>query len=101
MGSIKQVGCNKCGAVNNQIKKGKTNSGNQRLFCKVCNNKYTPFPKIYSEETKQTAVKLYLSGMSARGVGKQLGMKGDTVTSWVIFFQNKSKQAQSQQKSQK
>jgi transposase-like protein len=100
MGTIKtkEIGCNKCGSVDNQIKKGKTRSGSQRLFCKICENKYTPLPKGYDEETKKNAVKLYLSGTSARGVGKVMGMKGDTVTAWVNFFQSKSNQVQSQPK---
>ena len=94
----KEIGCSKCGAVDGQIKKGKTPSGNQRLFCKKCENKYTPIPKGYDEEIKKTAVKMYLMGTSARGVGKVMGMKGDTVTAWVNFFQRKSDNQQCQPK---
>ena len=86
----KATGCAKCGAVCGQIKKGFTGSGSQRIFCKHCKNKYVPVKKHYSLETKQQAVKLYMSGMSARKVGKLLGMKGDTVTAWIIFFLGKS-----------
>jgi transposase-like protein len=92
MGTIKlkEVGCNKCGAVHSQIKKGKTPSGSQRLFCKVCRNKYTPVKKGYDEETRKLAVRAYMAGNSARKVGKMFGMDGNTVTAWVIFFRGGS-----------
>jgi len=93
-----QIGCSKCGSVDNQIKKGKTASGSQRMFCKVCGNKYTPIKKVWSDEIKQLAVKTYLSGNSARKVGKLFGMDGNTVTAWVIFFRGKSAIRQSNQR---
>jgi len=103
MGTIqeKKVGCSKCGSVDNQIKKGKTPCGSQRLFCKICGNKYTPIKKGHSEEVKKMAVKAYLSGNSARKVGRMFGMDGNTVMSWVIFFQSKSGVQQSKQILQK
>jgi len=99
MGTIqtKEVGCSKCGAVNNQIKKGKTPSGSQRLFCKACENKYTPIKKGYDEETKKLAVRAYMAGNSARKVGKMFGIDGNTITSWVIFFHGRLAIRQSSQ----
>jgi|GEM_PF-5745314 len=91
-------GCTKCGCENKQIKKGKTPCGSQRLFCKNCNNKYTPVKKGYSEDFKRTAVKEYLLGNSARKVGKMFGIDGNTVTAWVIFFQGESALRQSKSK---
>ena len=91
-----QVGCNKCGAVASQIKQGFTSAGSQRVLCKLCMSKYTPIKKCYDDNTKLNGVKLYLSGMSARGVGKIIGVKGDTVMEWVKNFQSKSNQVQSQ-----
>ena len=86
----KVIGCPKCGSVEKQIKKGFTPCGSQRLWCNVCETKYTPVKKGYSNEIKQAAVKAYLSGNSARKVGRMFGMDGNTVTAWVIFFQGKS-----------
>lgn len=42
----------------------------QRYKCKECKKYYTLEPKKhkYSEETKELALKIYYSGISARGV---------------------------------
>lgn len=54
-------------------------------MCKICNHKYTPSPKTreYSEETKKQALKIYYSGVSARGVGKIMGMSKANVLNWI------------------
>ena len=103
METIKEhkVGCPNCGSVEKQIKKGFTPSGSQRLWCNVCETKYTPVKKQYSDEIKRAAVKAYLCGNSARKVGRMFGMDGNTVTAWVIFFRGKPAIRQSKPKSQK
>ena len=83
----KRVGCTKCGLVSDQLKNGLTAAGSQRILCKICKNRYTPIRKGYSDEVKKMAVKSYMSGNSARKVGRQFGMDGNTVTAWVNFFQ--------------
>ena len=68
--------CPKCGAIENQVKRGYNRSGTQRCNCKECGVMYTIDPKRheYPEETQKLALKIYYSGVSGRGVGKILGM---------------------------
>ena len=80
------VGCNKCGSVSNQVKQGRTSVWSQRVRCKNCGNRYTPIRKGYNDELKKAAVRSYMSGNSARKVGKEFGVGGNTITSWVGFF---------------
>jgi transposase-like protein len=77
--------CPKCGRTENQVNAGFNRSGSQRCVCKICNHKYTPSPKTreYSEETKKQALKIYYSGVSARGVGKIMGMSKANVLNWI------------------
>ena len=46
---------------------------------------YTIDPKqhAYPEETRELAIKMYYGGVSARGVGKILGMNKSNVTNWI------------------
>ena len=37
----------------------------------------------YPEETRELAIKMYYGGVSARGVGKILGMNKSNVTNWI------------------
>lgn len=74
--------CPKCNSTN-LIKQGFTSAMSQRYLCKDCNSKYTPRTKHYSEETRQLAIKTYYSGVSARGVGKILGMSKANVLRWI------------------
>lgn len=66
-------------------KDGKNHSGTQIHRCKECKKRYTPNPKAhgYSEETRLKALKLYLEGMSFRGVGRILGVHYQSVANWV------------------
>ena len=77
--------CPKCGRKENQINAGYNRSGTQRCVCKECNHKYTPKPKTreYSEGIKNQAIRIYYSGVSARGVGKILGMSKANVLNWI------------------
>ena len=73
--------CPKCGKTANQIKVGRNPSGSQRCKCKECGIVYTIDPKqhAYPEETRELAY----GGVSARGVGKILGMNKSNVTNWI------------------
>lgn len=80
---MEKVKCPKCGKEEEQIRGGYTSYGTQRYLCKGCNSKYTTKPKGYSEETKQLAVKMYLSGVSGRQVGKILGVSPPQAIRWL------------------
>jgi len=77
--------CPKCGKAENQVNDGKNRSGTQRCKCKDCNITYTLEPKqrTYSEEVRNSAMKIYYSGVSGRGVGKVLGMNKANVYNWI------------------
>jgi transposase-like protein len=77
--------CPRCGAIENQIRQGRTSAGSQRCLCKNCGKKYTlnPKPNAYPEEVRQNAIKIYLSGVSGRGVGNILGMNKSNVVRWI------------------
>ena len=77
--------CPKCGKIENQINKGLNRSGTQRCSCKDCGIVYTINPKKneYPEETRRLAIKMYYSGVSGRGVGKNFGMSKANVYKWI------------------
>ena len=81
-----KVSCKKCDDVKIQVKRGKLPSGSQRYFCKICKYWYTPVTKHYSEDIKKLTIKAYLSGVSARGVGRIYGIDGNTVIAWLKNF---------------
>jgi transposase-like protein len=77
--------CPKCGATENQAKKGYNRSGTQRCKCKECGAWYTTNPKKreYPDETRQAAIKTFYSGVSGCGVGKIFGMSKANVYNWI------------------
>ena len=78
-----EIKCPICNNPENQIKKGRTSSGTQRMFCKSCQCKYTPRPKGWGVEAKEQAVKAFLSGESAAQIARRLGMDAKTVIQWT------------------
>ena len=54
-------------------------------MCKECGIAYTLNPKshAYSEEERKTAMKIYYSGVSGRGVGRIMGMDKSNVYKWI------------------
>lgn len=83
--------CPKCEDSKNQIKKGRTNSGSQRAYCKFCDYRYTPFKKGYTDAVRHSAVLAYISGYSSGKVSEMLGVDSDTVLSWVSTYAGKDK----------
>jgi len=77
--------CPKCGSTENQKNDGLNRSGTQRCLCKNCGRSYTLNPKTrkYTEEVRQTALKIYYSGVSGRGVGKAMGFSKANVLNWI------------------
>ena len=77
--------CPECGRAERQVNVGRNRTGTQRCFCQECKKYYTLNPKTreYSDEIKKQAVKIYYSGVSARGVGRILGMSKANVLTWI------------------
>ena len=77
--------CPHCGKTEHQIKAGFNASGTQRYKCKECGKYYTLEPKKheYSEETRELALKIYYSGVSARCVARILKMNKSNIANWI------------------
>ena len=77
--------CPYCEKTENQVKAGFNAYRTQRYKCKECKRYYTLEPKKheYSEETRELALKIYYSGVSARGVAKILKMNKSNVANWI------------------
>ncbi len=80
--------CPKCDESRRQIKDGRTPSGSQRYRCKLCGFRYTPEPKEkgYDEETRLQALRLYMDGVSLRGVSRILEVNHQSVANWVNTY---------------
>src|SRR5437868_3607668 len=67
------------------VKAGLNDTGTQRMRCQSCRRYFTPNPKPrgYDDATKEMAVRLYLEGMSFRGIGKVLSVHYLSVINWV------------------
>lgn len=67
------------------VKAGFNNTGSQRMRCQQCMRYFTPQrkPMGYDEHTKEQALRLYLEGMSMRGIGKVLGVNHQSVANWI------------------
>ena len=77
--------CPKCGDIKSQRNYGYNRSGTQRVQCKECGFHYTlnPKTKAISEEKRQEALRIYYSGVSARGVAKIMKMDKSNVLNWI------------------
>ncbi len=82
--------CPKCGDFEQQIRNGRTAAGSQRYKCKNCKNRYTPNPQEigYDEEVRLQALRLYLEGVSLRGVSRILSVNHQSVANWVNHYAN-------------
>ena len=75
--------------TNNRIQKaGFNRGGSQRLKCESCHRYFTPIrkPQGHDPLLKVQALKLYLEGMSYRGIGRQLGVQHQSVANWVSAY---------------
>ncbi len=77
--------CPRCGARDHLNKDGHNRSGTQRYRCRACRRAFTPTPKEqgHGAATHEQAVRLYLEGMSLRGIGRILGVVHQSVANWV------------------
>jgi transposase-like protein len=77
--------CPHCGAERRQMNMGYNQSGTQRRKCGLCGKTYTPSPRehAYSQEIRDAALRLLISGMSGRQVGLQLKINKANVFTWA------------------
>ena len=82
------VTCPHCRDTSRQVKAGFTRTRSQRYQCQECRRQYTPEPKPlgYDDETKVTALKLYLEGNGLRRIGRLLSVNHQSVANWVNAF---------------
>jgi transposase-like protein len=82
---MEKPNCPNCKTNNRVQKAGFNRGGSQRFRCEQCQRYFTPQPKPmgYDEQLREQAVRLYLEGMSFRGVGKVLRVNHQSVVNWV------------------
>jgi transposase-like protein len=82
------ITCPHCRDTSRQVKAGFTRTRSQRYQCQGCRRQYTPAPRPlgYDEETKLTALKLYLEGNGFRRIGRLLSVNHQSVVNWVNAF---------------
>jgi transposase-like protein len=79
------ITCPRCGADHQAVRDGHNRSGTQRYRCRACRRASTPAPREqgHGAATREQAVRLYLEGMSLRGIGRILGVVHQSVANWV------------------
>jgi transposase-like protein len=85
---VRRIRCPHCKAVYHQTKAGHNASGSQRYKCRVCNRKYTPYPRQreigYSPEYKEEVIKFYYEHyISIRELARMVKLSPQTVSNWV------------------
>jgi transposase-like protein len=82
---METITCPRCGAHNRAVRDGHNRSGTQRYRCRACRRAFTPQPKEqgHGGDLRGQAVRLYLEGMSLRGIGRLLGVVHQSVANWV------------------
>jgi transposase-like protein len=82
----KEPQCPYCGQTRSVVKAGLNNKGgNQRLRCQKCQRYFTQqhWPHGHDPSLREQALKLYLEGMSLRGIGRVLGVHHQSVANWI------------------
>ncbi len=87
--------CPNCFDENHQIKAGKNRSGSQRIFCKLCGEKYTHLPNVngYPEGLRKEALLMCLDGQTFRSIARKLGINHQTVVNWINAYVTQSARA--------
>ena len=75
--------CPHCGS--NWLPKAGLSRGKQTYRCGECLHRFTPDGNrsYYSEEIKRQAIAMYTEGMGYAAISRVLGVKAETVYSWV------------------
>jgi len=83
---LDQPSCPYCGQTRSVVKAGHNNKGgNQRLRCQKCQRYFTQHHWHHGHEValREQALKLYLEGVSLRGIGRVLGVHHQSVANWI------------------
>lgn len=78
--------CPYCGQRAPVVRAGLNNKGgNQRHKCQRCKKYFTqePWPKGYDAHLREQALRMYLEGVSLRGIGRVLGVHHQSIANWV------------------
>jgi transposase-like protein len=78
--------CPYCGQTAPVVRAGLNNKGgNQRHKCQRCNKYFTQehWPKGHNPHLREQALRMYLEGVSLRGIGRVLGVHHQSVANWV------------------
>lgn len=77
--------CPHCGSAIGARKWGHNRAGTRRYRCIACQRSFTPAPKEqgHGVAVHDQAVRLYLEGMSLRGIGRLLGVVHQSIANWV------------------
>jgi transposase-like protein len=78
--------CPYCGQTAPVVKAGLNNKGgNQRHRCQRCKKYFTVehWPKGHDPKLREQALRMYLEGMSLRGIGRVIGVHHQSVANWV------------------
>jgi transposase-like protein len=82
----KEPRCPYCGQTRSVVKAGLNNKGgNQRLRCQKCQRYFTQQHRHHGHDPslREQALKLYLEGMSLRGIGRVLGVHHQSIANWI------------------
>lgn len=83
--------CLKCNS--SHVTKNGVRNGKQRFLCKACKSSYTENSCHGKPASmKQTAIKLYIKGLSFNAIGHIIGVHRSTVLCWVRAFAQKVEQ---------
>jgi len=76
--------CPYCHHEGRQVKAG-LRDGVQRYRCQFCNRRYSPQPKHrgIAGETREQALELHATGLSASEIARRLGLKPRSISNWV------------------
>lgn len=82
---MEKPACPHCGSTAGVRKWGRNRASTQRYRCVTCRWNFTPTPKEqgHGVATHDQAARLYLEGMSLRGIGRLLGVVHQSVANWV------------------
>lgn len=77
------ISCPFCGDTASIIRRGYNRCGTQRLFCKICQKRFTPNPvnRSLSEEKQELIEKALAERMSQRGIARTFKVSRDTIRS--------------------
>lgn len=75
--------CPRCEST--QISKKSSHHGKHNYICKYCKRQFVEFydTKGYSDDAKRLCVRMYLDGMSLRGIERVTGINHNTIINWV------------------